>query len=58
MRIHRKPGEAVAAGEPLFTLYTETPHRLAAAASELDGAWSVGDHAPPTRPLIIDRISM
>lgn len=58
MRIHRKPGETVAAGEPLFTLYTETPHRLAAAASELDGAWSVGDHAPPTRPLIIDRISM
>jgi len=58
MRIHRKPGEAVAAGEPLFTLYTETPHRLAAAASELDGAWSVVDHAPPTRPLIIDRISM
>ncbi|PQE00442.1 thymidine phosphorylase [Mycobacterium sp. EPG1] len=58
IRIHRKPGEPVAAGEPLFTLYTETPQRLPAAAAELDGAWSVGDEPPPTRPLIIDRISM
>ena len=58
IRIHRKPGEPVAAGEPLFTLYTDTPQRLPAAAAELDGAWSVGDEPPPTRPLIIDRISM
>ncbi|MFA7513878.1 MAG: thymidine phosphorylase, partial [Mycolicibacterium vanbaalenii] len=29
MRIHRRPGEPVAAGEPLFTLYTDTPERLA-----------------------------
>ena len=58
LRIHRKPGEPVAAGEPLFTLYTDTPQRLPAAAAELDGAWSVGDEPPPTRPLIIDRISM
>jgi thymidine phosphorylase len=57
MRIHRKPGEPVAAGEPLFTLYTETPERLPAAMSELDGAWSVGDEAPVKRPLIIDRIT-
>ena len=25
VRIHRKPGEPVVAGEPLFTLYTDTP---------------------------------
>ena len=25
VRIHRGPGEPVAAGEPLFTLYTDTP---------------------------------
>ena len=58
LRIHRKPGEPVAAGDALFTLYTDTPHRLAGAVSELDGAWNVGDQAPPPRPLIIDRISM
>ncbi len=28
LRIHRRPGEPVAAGEPLFTLYTETPERF------------------------------
>ena len=56
IRIHRRPGEPVAAGEPLFTLYTDTPERFGAAMAELDGGWSVGDTAPPPRPLIIDRI--
>lgn len=56
IRIHRRPGEAVAAGETLFTLYTDTADRLAPALSALDGAFSVGDAAPPHRPLIIDRI--
>jgi thymidine phosphorylase len=57
LRIHRRPGEPVAAGEALFTLYTDTPERFEAAMAELDGAWSVGDHAPKQRPLIIDRIT-
>lgn len=56
IRIHRRPGEAVAAGETLFTLYTDTPDRLAPALSALDGGFSVGDATPPHRPLIIDRI--
>lgn len=56
LRIHRRPGEPVAAGEPLFTLYTDTPERFGAALAELDGGWSVGDGAPAPRPLIIDRI--
>ncbi|WP_370375058.1 thymidine phosphorylase [Mycolicibacterium sp. CR10] len=56
MRIHRRPGEPVAAGEALFTLYTDTPDRFGAALAELDGAWSVGDHSPAPRPLIIDRM--
>ncbi|MCV7257918.1 thymidine phosphorylase [Mycobacterium shimoidei] len=57
VRIHRRPGEPVAAGEPLFTLYTDTPERFGAAMAELDGAWAVGDTAPARRPLIIDRIT-
>ena len=57
VRIHRRPGEPVAAGEPLFTLSTDTPERFSAALAELDGGWSVGDSAPPVRPLIIDRIT-
>jgi thymidine phosphorylase len=57
LRIHRRPGEPVSAGEPLFTLYTETPERFEAAIAELDGGFSVGDQAPPERPLVIDRIT-
>jgi len=47
----------VAAGEPLFTLYTDTPERFGAAVAELDGGWSVGDIPPVPRRLIIDRIT-
>ncbi|HET9891093.1 MAG TPA: thymidine phosphorylase [Mycobacterium sp.] len=58
IRIHRRPGEPVTAGEPLFTLYTDTPERFGAALAELDGGWSIdGDAAGiQSRPLIIDRI--
>jgi thymidine phosphorylase len=58
IRIHRRPGEPVTAGEPLFTLYTDTPERFDAALAELDGGWSIaGDAAEiQSRPLIIDRI--
>jgi thymidine phosphorylase len=60
VRIHRRPGEPVVAGEPLFTLYTDTPERIGAAMAELDGGWSVGETPatpPKPRPLIIDRIA-
>lgn len=57
IRIHRRPGEPVAPGEPLFTLYTDTPERFGAAMAELDGGWNVGDAPPARRPLIIDRIT-
>jgi thymidine phosphorylase len=57
LRIHRRPGEPVSPGEPLFTLYTDTPDRIEPARAELDGAWTVGESAPPERPLIIDRIT-
>ena len=56
IRIHRRPGEPVTAGAPLFTLYTDTPERFGAALAELDGGFSVGDTPPASRPLIIDRI--
>ena len=57
LRIHRRAGEPVSTGEPVFTLYTDTPERFGAAMAELDGAWSVGDTPPRARPLIIDRIT-
>ncbi|MBV8928249.1 MAG: thymidine phosphorylase [Mycobacteriaceae bacterium] len=54
VRIHCRPGDPVAAGEPVFTLYTATPDRFPAAIAELDRAWTRGE--PADRPLIIDRI--
>jgi thymidine phosphorylase len=57
IRIHRRPGEPVSAGQPLFTLYTDTPERFGAAMAELDGGWNVTETPPPRRPLIIDRIT-
>jgi thymidine phosphorylase len=56
LRIHRRPGEPVVAGEALFTLYTDTPERFEGAMAELDGGWSVGATAPDLSPLVIDRV--
>jgi thymidine phosphorylase len=57
IRIHRRPGSPVAAGDTLFTLYTNTPERFPSALAELDAAYTVSDSAPGERPLIIDRIT-
>jgi thymidine phosphorylase len=57
IRIHRRPGEPVAAGEPLFTLYTDTPERFESAMAELHAGWSIVNRSPLRRPLIIDRIT-
>ncbi|ORW23157.1 pyrimidine-nucleoside phosphorylase [Mycolicibacter nonchromogenicus] len=54
VRIHRRPGDPVAAGETLFTLYTDTPERMAPALAELDGGYRVDDTPPQSRPLIIE----
>lgn len=54
--MHRKPGEPVAAGDTLFTLFSDTPGRFGPALAELDGAFQINDTALPARPLIIDRL--
>jgi len=57
--MHRKPGEAVKAGEPLMTLYTDTPERFDRALEALDGAWTI---APPgtdyqAKPIVLEKIT-
>jgi thymidine phosphorylase len=56
---HARPGDAVIAGQPLFTLLTDTPERFDRALASLDGGYDI---APPgttysASPLVIDRIS-
>jgi thymidine phosphorylase len=49
----------VRAGEPLFTLHTDTPGKLPTARAALDGSFviaALGDR-PFDRPLVIDRIT-
>lgn len=41
IEIHVKPGESVTAGQPLFTLHTDTPERFARAREALQGGWTV-----------------
>ncbi|AZG44888.1 thymidine phosphorylase [Gordonia insulae] len=56
--LHAKPGDRVRAGEPLFTLHTQTPDRFDAARAALDDAVSVGDDPPQRTPLVIDRVTV
>ena len=56
VELHAKPGDRVEAGAPLYTLHTDEPERFARAEAALEGAWSIGEEAPPARTLIADRI--
>jgi thymidine phosphorylase len=51
-----KPGERVAAGEPLFELRTDTPEAVAGALAALEGAVDIADSAPEPAPLVIETL--
>ena len=59
VRLHAKPGDVVRAGQPLITLYTDTPERFARAREALveavDVEMSARQVAPPA--LVLDRIA-
>jgi thymidine phosphorylase len=56
---HAVPGDAVRAGQPLFTLHTDTPEQFDAALESLAGACEFA--APGTEftrpPLVLDRVA-
>jgi len=57
--LHAKPGDAVTAGQPLFTLSADEPERFERALEALDGAYRIGDPGDPVEtggPLIAGRI--
>ncbi len=51
-----KPGERVAAGDPLFELRTDTPDAVAGALAALADAVDIADAAPERTPLVIETI--
>ena len=53
----RKPGDTVAAGEPVLELHVDDESRLPGALAALEGAIAVGPEPPEPRPLVIERIA-
>jgi thymidine phosphorylase len=50
--LHVKPGDAVKAGDPVFTLSANDAARFERALDALDGAWGIGDSVVDHGPLI------
>lgn len=59
VELHVKPGEAVRAGQPLFTLSADEAARIPRALESLAGAWRIGDAGDEVQgggPLIAERV--
>ena len=57
IELHAKPGDAVVAGQPLFTLHTDEPERFDRALEAVQGGWAIGDEAPAARRIVAERIA-
>ncbi|QNE44771.1 thymidine phosphorylase [Frigoribacterium sp. NBH87] len=57
IELHAKPGDAVTAGQPLFTLHTDEPARFERALEAVQGAWSIGDERTTRGPIVAERVS-
>ncbi|MDG4822774.1 thymidine phosphorylase [Asanoa sp. WMMD1127] len=55
--LHRRPGDAVRAGEPLYELRADESGRFAAAIEAAAGAVSISAEPPAATPLVIDRLA-
>jgi thymidine phosphorylase len=53
---HARPGDAVRAGQVLFTLHADDPARFAGAEDALAGAFEIAESAPPPTSLILARV--
>ncbi|MBA4083460.1 thymidine phosphorylase [Janibacter terrae] len=57
VELHARPGDRVTAGQPLMTLHTDTPERFERARQALEGGWRITREAPPSSPIVLDRIT-
>ena len=56
--LHVKPGDEVAAGQPLFTLLGDDESRFERALDALEGSWEVGaGRSRRAHPLVLERIT-
>jgi thymidine phosphorylase len=56
VRWHVRPGDQVAAGQPLMTLLTDEPDRFERALQALEGGYDIGDASYAKSPLLIERV--
>ncbi|MGV9211218.1 thymidine phosphorylase [Micromonospora sp. RB23] len=54
--LHRRPGDAVRAGDPIYELRAEDSTRIPAALAEASRAVHIAPTAPAATPLVIERI--
>ncbi|MGC4745686.1 thymidine phosphorylase [Micromonospora sp. DT201] len=54
--LHKRPGDAVRAGDPLYELRAEDATRIPAALAEAANAVRIAPDAPAATPLVIERI--
>ncbi|MFE9959484.1 thymidine phosphorylase [Micromonospora sp. NPDC005299] len=54
--LHKRPGDPVRAGEPLYELRAEHAERIPAALAEAERAVRIAPEAPAAAPLVIERI--
>ncbi len=58
IEMHAKPGDSIAAGQPLLTLHTDTPETFEPALEILARGFTIAETAElPPQPLILDRIT-
>ncbi len=55
--LHRKPGDAVKAGDVLFELRADDAQRIPGALEALEGATTISPTQPAHRPLVSERIA-
>ncbi|MCB0377655.1 MAG: thymidine phosphorylase [Bdellovibrionales bacterium] len=56
LRLHKKIGDKVTSGEPLFSIYGKSSSSADGASSLLDSCYQISDHIPVHEPLIIEEI--
>jgi len=54
--LHKKVGEAVAAGEPMVRIHFNDSAKVEDVRARLLAAYQIGPEAPPPRPLVIERL--
>jgi thymidine phosphorylase len=57
VELHAQLGERIEKGQPLLTLFTDTPEKFARAQEALVGAVEYSENAPSDREFILGKVS-